>query len=72
MDKNPHEAVRWWKKAAELGFPESQNNLGALYNDGNGVDRDYQEAVFWYRKSACRATNWDSTILGWLIITAEG
>ena len=29
-----------------------QNNLGAMYERGQGVGRNYSEAVNWYRKSA--------------------
>ena len=40
------------QKAAEKGDPESQYNLGVCYEDGDGVPRDAQEAVKWYRKAA--------------------
>jgi hypothetical protein len=37
---------------AEEGNAESQFYLGAMYDDGQGVPRDYKEAVKWYRLAA--------------------
>lgn len=45
-------AFKEFKKMAEKGFAEAQNNLGAMYADGRGVSRDLTEAVKWYRKAA--------------------
>ena len=38
--------------AAEQGSAEAQYKLGLCYNKGQGVKKDYAEAVKWYRKSA--------------------
>jgi uncharacterized protein len=46
------EAVKWYRKSAEQGFPQAQFNLGNMYSDGQGVPQDYREAVKWYRKAA--------------------
>lgn len=40
------------KKSAEQGDAKAQNALGACYYNGYGVEKDYQEAVKWYRKAA--------------------
>ncbi len=37
---------------AEQGDAVTQYNLGAMYNNGEGVTQDYAEAVRWYRKAA--------------------
>ena len=37
---------------AEQGDAESQFRLGSMYSKGQGVPKDYIEAVRWYRKSA--------------------
>jgi TPR repeat protein len=31
------EAAQWYKKAAEKGLPEAQNNLGLMLAKGHGV-----------------------------------
>jgi TPR repeat protein len=47
-------AAMWYRKAAEQGDAYSQNNLGALYDSGQGVPQDYSEAYFWYSLAAAR------------------
>ena len=37
---------------AMAGYASAQNNLGNMYYWGYGVERDYAEALRWYRKSA--------------------
>jgi TPR repeat protein len=41
-----------YKARAEQGDAEAQFNLGFCYDDGRGVEKDYGEAVKWYRKAA--------------------
>jgi TPR repeat protein len=31
------EAVKWYRKAAEQGYPAAQNDLGWMYQNGRGV-----------------------------------
>lgn len=37
---------------AEQGYALAQGNLGLMYENGQGVAQDYQEAVRWYRLAA--------------------
>ena len=46
------EAVRWYRKAAELGHAQAQNDLGYCYDNGQGVSQNHTEAAKWYRKAA--------------------
>ena len=41
-------------KAAEQGDATAQFNLGVMYDKGEGVTRDYAEAVRWYRRAAAQ------------------
>jgi TPR repeat protein len=41
-----------YEKAASKGSIASANNLGALYNEGNGVSKDYGVARAWFEKAA--------------------
>ncbi|MBR0097489.1 MAG: SEL1-like repeat protein, partial [Synergistaceae bacterium] len=34
------------------GHAEAQYNLGNMYINGRGVQQDYQQALYWYRKAA--------------------
>ena len=45
-------AVKWYRKAAEQGDAGAQNNLGVVYELGQGVPQDHKTAVKWYRKAA--------------------
>ncbi len=46
------EAVKWYKKAATQGYAKAQYNLGVMYRNGQGVEKDDEKAVEWYRKAA--------------------
>jgi len=46
--KNPVEAVKWYRKAAEQGNVDAQLNLGICYYRGEGVLRDHVEAYAYY------------------------
>lgn len=45
-------AAREFKALAEAGDAGAQASLGYLYYAGEGVPRDYEQAVFWYGKAA--------------------
>jgi len=44
--------VKWFRKAAEQGYADAQYNLGHMYENGWGVDRNNSTVVEWYRKGA--------------------
>jgi len=58
------EAVKWYRKAAELGDDGAQKKLGDMYCNGNGVKQDYEEAKSWYLKAAERGYDEASNALG--------
>lgn len=41
-----------YARSAELGHPIAQYNLAMMYSNGESVYVDYQQAVYWFRKSA--------------------
>lgn len=45
-------AAKWYRKAADQGFAESQFILGLCYYEGKGVEQNKAEAVKWFRKAA--------------------
>ncbi|RDV00901.1 tetratricopeptide repeat protein [Trinickia dinghuensis] len=51
LPKDRAEAVVWFRKAAELGFPLAEDMLGAAYEYGQGVERDPAQAKHWYQKT---------------------
>ncbi len=47
-----HQAAYWYEKAAGLGDPLAQNEIGYFYQVGIGVPVDPVRAVHWYQLSA--------------------
>lgn len=45
--KNDGEAVKWFRKAAELGLANAQGMLGIMYAKGQAVPQDYVLAYMW-------------------------
>jgi TPR repeat protein len=43
-------ALKEWKPLAEQGYANAQFNLGLMYQKGDGVLKDYKQAVAWFRK----------------------
>lgn len=47
-------AFEWLEKAAELNYPEAQNNLAGAYLYGRGTEKNVDKAIFWYEKAAAQ------------------
>ena len=54
VTKNDKEAVRWFRKSAELGYADAQFKLGLKCDSGKGTEEDHEEAVRWYRLAAAQ------------------
>jgi TPR repeat protein len=50
--QNLVKAAKWFEKAALLGHPQAQYNLGILYIKGEGVAKDFAKAAEWLQKAA--------------------
>jgi TPR repeat protein len=59
-------ALYWYEKAAALGNVHAHFRIGSLYDDGNGIDRDYEKAAHWYRAAAEQGHDWAQFSLGTL------
>jgi TPR repeat protein len=49
------EAAVWYRRAAEwngVGFAGSQNNLGDMYETGEGLPKSAGDAIYWYVRAA--------------------
>ena len=57
---------------AENGDAKSQYHLGVLYHDGKGVEQNYVQAAFWYRKAAEQGHNKAQLYLGLLYSRVYG
>ena len=57
---------------AEEGNAKSQFYMGAMYNNGQGLPRDYKEAVKWYRLAAEQGHSESQYMLGMAYRKGEG
>ncbi len=48
------DSMRWYSRAAEVGFAPAQLNLGVLYAKGDGVEPDPVEAWVWFDRAASK------------------
>ena len=72
VKKDYQQAVYWYRKAADQGQMDAQNNLGVLYYYGLDVTQDYSQAVYWYRKAADQGQIDAQAGLGFLYYYGEG
>ena len=54
IQQNFHTAMEWYRKAVEGGDMGAPQYLGAMYATGEGVDKDYKEAIRLYEIAAKR------------------
>ena len=57
-------ALKGYRILAERGSAAAQNNLGIMYEYGNGVVQNHAQAVRWYRKAAEQGNALAQTNLG--------
>jgi tetratricopeptide (TPR) repeat protein len=70
--KDYAEARRLYEKAAAGGYAMALNNIGALYEGGDGVTRNYAEAVRWYTKAVAAGEPIAMVDLGYQYETGHG
>jgi TPR repeat protein len=46
------EALKWYRLAAQQEDAEAEFGLARLFASGEGVERDYEQAVFWFTRAA--------------------
>ena len=54
VEKDPAEAVQWYRKAAVQGFAPAQLVLGRALQEGIGVKKDEKAADEWFQKAAAQ------------------
>lgn len=50
--KNYPEALKWYRKASEIGYERATYNVGTYYYAGLGVEQNYTEAMIWFKIAA--------------------
>jgi Sel1 repeat len=70
--KDYAEARRFYEQAAAAGYAMAYNNIGALYEGGNGTPVNYVEAARWYQKGADAGEPIAMVDLAWQYNTGHG
>lgn len=66
------QAAGLYRKAADLGYAKAQNSLGICYFNGQGVEMNRREAVYWYRKAAEQGYSYAQSNLGGCYYNGDG
>jgi tetratricopeptide (TPR) repeat protein len=64
--KDYPEAKRLYEQAAAAGYVMAMNNIGAIFEGGEGFPKNYAEANRWYGKAAAAGEPIAMIDLGWL------
>lgn len=67
---DPHEAARWYHRAAEQNHGEAQFTLARAYAFGRGVKQDKDRALHWLKKAA--ANDFEQALLDLARLHDEG
>ena len=70
-DKERFEKVKV-KALAEKGDAIAQFNLGVMYDEGQGVEQSFKDAVKWYRKAADQGDADAQSNLGLMYYKGQG
>jgi uncharacterized protein len=64
--------MRLWRPLADSGDALAQFYLGETYRRGQGVPKDYAQAVIWYRKAADQGQVTAAFVLGAMYEQGQG
>ena len=60
------------KKLGEQGNAVDQINLAVMYEDGNGVPKDFEQALYWYTKAAEQGNSDAQYYIGFFYYEGDG
>lgn len=71
-EKNMAEAYNWLSKAAQQGHMSAMFYTGLLYQNGQGIKKDYKMAAYWYTEAAKKKNSNAQCYLGDLYYEGKG
>jgi hypothetical protein len=72
VPRDPTEAAKWLRKAADLGLAQAETSLGAMYASGEGVPQSRAEAIRWTRAAADQGDARAQYVLGLMYCDGRG
>jgi len=58
VERNPREALRWFRRAADAGVAMGMNMVGRCLENGWGAPTDFEQAASWYLRAAEQELDW--------------
>ena len=71
VEANLPTAANWFEKAAERGVVDSQFNLGVLFESGQGLPKNVNDAFVWYSIAAAQGDQFAKTRIDVLTSTLD-
>ena len=71
VDADLQAAAKWFEKAAERGVVDSQFNLGVLFESGQGLPKNVNDAFVWYSIAAAQGDQFAKTRIDVLTPTLD-
>jgi V8-like Glu-specific endopeptidase len=72
VQRNPADAITWYRKAADQGLGVAQHFLGIAYVNGEGVRPDDAEAARWFARAAAQGFAQAEFMLGLMTLDGRG
>jgi uncharacterized protein len=72
VQRNPAEAITWYRQAADQGLQVAQHFLGIAYANGEGVRPDDAEAARWFARAAVQGFAQAQFMLGLMTLDGRG
>jgi uncharacterized protein len=72
VQRDPADAIEWYRKAAEQGLPVAQHYLGLAYVNGDGVRLDEAEGAQWFARAAAQGYAPAQFMIGLMMLDGRG
>jgi V8-like Glu-specific endopeptidase len=72
MQRNPAEAIAWYRESADQGLQVAQHFIGMAYVNGEGIQPDDAEAARWFARAAAQGFAQAQFMLGLMTLDGRG
>ena len=69
LENNKQQAFERFSASAQLGFSAGQVNLGQMYLNGEYIDKDLNQALYWFKQAALQSDK--SGVLKYVIVCRQ-
>jgi len=69
LESNLQQAFEQFSRSSQLGFAEGQVNLGQMYLNGEYIEKDLSQAMYWFKQAALQSDK--SGVLKYVIVCRQ-